>query len=126
MRPDDEPAPPLFLRARSLPVACPQYHVQPSGAVAGRPSLVAYYGWVSNHGYNANDRLGDRDYVLDNVRDSDARSLELLRKWGVAYVLGENLRRHEHAAGADPDLYLDGKLRRVYRAGRYELFQVLP
>ncbi len=101
--------------------------MQPSGAIAGRPSLVAYYGWVSNHGYNANDRLGDRDYVLDNVRDSDERALELLRKWGVAYVLGEHLRRHEHAPGnADPDLYLDGKLRRVYRAGRYELFQVLP
>jgi len=35
-------------------------HVQPSASLAGRPSLVAYFGWVSNHGYNANDRLGDR------------------------------------------------------------------
>ena len=102
------------------------YHVQPSSAVAGRPSLVAYYGWVSNHGYNANERLGDRDYVLDNVRDSDPHALALLRKWGVRYVLGEHLRRHEHAdAAADPDLYLDGKLRRVHRSGRYELFEVL-
>ena len=47
--------------------------------MAGRPSLVAYYGWVSNHGYNANERLGDRDYVLDNVRDSDPHALALLR-----------------------------------------------
>ena len=28
------------------------YHIEPSGSIAARPTLVAYYGWVSNHGYN--------------------------------------------------------------------------
>ena len=63
--------------------------------------------------------------MLDNVRDSDPRAHELLLRWGVRYVLSEHLRRHEHAdPQADPDLYLDGHLRRVHRSGRYELFKV--
>jgi hypothetical protein len=33
---------------------------------------VAYFGWVSNHGYNANERLGDRDYVIkEMLKDQD-------------------------------------------------------
>jgi hypothetical protein len=47
-------------------------HVQPSASLAARPSLVAYFGWVSNHGYNANERLGDRDYVIkEMLKDQD-------------------------------------------------------
>jgi hypothetical protein len=105
------------------------YHVQPSGALAGRPSLVAYYGWVSNHGYNANERLGDRDYVLDNaLKGSDPRAVELLRKWGVKYVLGEGMRRHARTPeeARDPALFLDGNLRHAHTDGRYELYEVLP
>jgi hypothetical protein len=103
------------------------YHIQPSLAVAGRPSLVAYFGWVSNHGYNANERLGDRDYAMDNaLKDSDEHAYFLMRKWGVRYVLGEHIRHHANAPNKpDANLFLDGKLRRVATYGRYELMQVL-
>lgn len=101
------------------------WHAQPTLSLAGRPSLVAYFGWVSNHGYNANERLGDRDYVLKNaLKDSDEHAHFLLRRWGVRYVVGDNMPRHPRKAGADPDLYLDGKLKRVFQSGHYELFQV--
>ena len=46
-------------------------HVQPSASLAARPSLVAYFGWVSNHGYNANERLGDRDAVIRDLLQDD-------------------------------------------------------
>ncbi len=46
-------------------------HVQPSASLAARPSLVAYFGWVSNHGYNANERLGDRDTVIRDLLQDD-------------------------------------------------------
>lgn len=102
------------------------YHVQPSGALAGRPSLVAYYGWVSNHGYNANERLGDRDYAMDNAcKDSDPHAYALMRKWGVRYVLGEWIKKHDRQTGHNPDVFLDGQLKRVFSSGRYELFQVM-
>lgn len=102
------------------------YHVQPSGALAGRPSLVAYYGWVSNHGYNADERLGDRDFVMENaLMDSNTQAYALLRKWGVKYVLGENMRIHSrNNPSLDENTYLDGNLVRVHRAGRYELLEV--
>lgn len=78
---------------------------------------------------------------MDNVaKDSDPYAYQLLRKWGIRYVLGEYIRKHErpsqreheearsrglaHVPPFDPDSYLDGQLRRVYRAGRYEVFQV--
>ena len=113
--------------ARDAVIMHSNYHVQPSGAIAARPSLVAYFGWVSNHGYNANERLGDRDYVLDNcLKDSDENAYFLMRKWGVRYVLGEHLRTHPNTnADNDPDLYLDGKLQRKITYGRYDLLQVL-
>jgi hypothetical protein len=101
------------------------WHVQPSGALAGRPSFVAYYGWVSNHGYNADERLGDRDYVLDHVySQSDARASGILRKWGIRYVLVEHGREPEAPAGAQPGVFLDGGVVRVHTAGRYDLLQV--
>ena len=37
------------------------YHIEPCGSLAGRPTLVAYYGWVSNHGYNTHERLKVRN-----------------------------------------------------------------
>ena len=100
------------------------YHVQPSSAIAGRPSLVSYYGWVSNHGYNSHERLGDRDYVMDNaLKDSDEHAYNLCRKWGVRYIVGENMRTHQRAQ--ESDLYLDGKLRKVHQVGRFILLEVL-
>ncbi len=63
---------------------------------------------------------------MDNaLKDSDPHAYDLLRKWGVRYVLGEYIRKHPRGPGADPQLYLDGKLRRVHQEGRYECFEVL-
>jgi hypothetical protein len=67
-------------------------------------------------------------------------SFPLLRRWGVRYLLGEYLPRHHRpteqayndarASGQtppafDPDLYLDGNLKRVFAAGRYDVLEVL-
>ena len=63
-----------FIRAntpRDAVIAHSNQHVQPSASLAARKSLVAYFGWVSNHGYNANERLGDRDYILSNLLKDD-------------------------------------------------------
>jgi len=99
------------------------YHVQASGAIAARPSLVSYFGWVSNHGYNANERLGDRDYAMDNaLKASDERTVFLFKRWGVRYVLGMGMRRADDVREADT--FLEGKLKRVFRAGPHELYQV--
>jgi len=105
------------------------YHFQPSSSLAGRPSLVAYYGWVSNHGYNANDRLRDRDYVMDHaLQDADPEAYFLCRRWGVRYLPGEHMRRHDRpsrgSAGFDEAVFLEGHLRRVHSAGRYDLLEV--
>ncbi len=107
-----------------------------------------------SHGYNYYDRDKDRNMVLANaLKDSDDEAYQTARRWGVRYILGENLQRHhrprqqEHeealararaaAAGSkvaapeggvppfDPDLYLDGQLKRVFSAGRYDLLEVL-
>ena len=101
-------------------------HVQPSFSLAGRPSLVAYYGWVSNHGYNAGPRLTDRDYAMDNLlHASDGHALDVLRVWGVRLVVAEHARRHADGdGGADGNTYLDGHLHRVFQRGRYEIFAV--
>ena len=78
------------------------------------------------------------------------QTTELLFKWGVRYVLGEWLPLHfrqseadaaerelayrttpdgERAAqpplGFDANLFLDGGVRRVFRAGRFDVLQVL-
>jgi hypothetical protein len=62
------------------------------------------------------------------------------RRWGIRYILGEWLPKHHRpsqqayedaqAAGQplppyDPDLYLDGQLKRVFSAGRFDLLEVL-
>jgi hypothetical protein len=102
-------------------------HVQPSFTLAGRPSLVAYYGWVSNHGYNAGPRLTDRDYAMDHLlRASDEHALDVLRVWGVRLVVAEHARGGGDDGGGAPDghTYLDGWLHRVFRRGRYQVFEV--
>ena len=77
-------------------------------------------------GYNGNDRLGDRDYIMDNaLKDSDEHAYNLCLKWGVRYILGHYMRKHGRAPGAPRDLFLDGKLRLVHQEGGYELFEVL-
>jgi hypothetical protein len=152
-------------------------HVQPSASLAARPSLVAYFGWVSNHGYNANERLGDRDTVIRDLLQDDnpvrcaggtrARgcgagahpfpltlpryttrprqdTVYLLHKWGVRYVVTENVHRHDRPSerawreakaaaergeavegpAFDADVYLNGAVTRVFRAGRFDVFRV--
>jgi hypothetical protein len=37
------------------------YHIIPSLSLAGRPSLLAYTGWMWSHGYNYHDRDNDRN-----------------------------------------------------------------
>jgi hypothetical protein len=61
-------------------------------------------------------------------------------RWGIRYILGEWLPKHHRpsqqayedaqAAGQplppyEPDLYLDGQLKRVFSAGRFDLLEVL-
>jgi hypothetical protein len=122
-------------------------HITPAGCLTGRISLIAYNGWMWSHGYNYGERENDRAYVLDNaLKDSNPEAYNRLRRWGVRFVLGENIARHhrpsrvawEEAAAAaaaskregevapyEEDLYLDGQLKRVKTVGRYELFEVL-
>jgi hypothetical protein len=123
-------------------------HITPSGLLAGRTSLLAYNGWMWSHGYNYYERDRDRNHVLANMlKDSDSETYNVLRRWGVRYVVGEWTPRHNRPRQQeweeakkrkeanpsdnsivvprfDPDLYLDGMLRRVFTAGRYELFVV--
>ena len=70
-------------------------HISPAGALSGRISLVGYNGWMWSHGYNYHERDRDRTYVLENaLKDSDPQAYNLLRRWGVRYVLGEHLATH--------------------------------
>lgn len=115
-------------------------HITPAGCLAGRPTLVAYNGWMWSHGYNYYERDRDRNGMLENaLKDSDPHAYGLLRRWGVRYVLGEWLPRHHRpseqayreavAEGRTPpafdqDMYLDGNLKRIFSAGRYDVLEV--
>ena len=96
-------------------------HISPAGCLAGRPSLVAYNGWMWSHGYNYGDRDRDRQcvvgvcpsympasppphpaplflrrYVMANaLKDSDPEAVNAMRRWGTRYVLGESMRHHD-------------------------------
>lgn len=75
------------------------HHVMPSGLLAGRPSLLAYTGWMTSHGYNFGERDRDRTHVLTHaLRDADARAEAALRRWGVSYVVGEWIPRAPRAS----------------------------
>ncbi|RYE83851.1 MAG: hypothetical protein EOO65_03250 [Methanosarcinales archaeon] len=113
----------------------------------GRTRAAA--GWMWSHGYNYHERHRDREAIMANaLKDSDQHAYNLMRRWGVRYVLGENMHRHhrpsedayrqalaEKAAQPDnpdlyvphfdADMYLDGMLKRVASAGRFEVFEVL-
>jgi len=105
-------------------VAHSNSHVQPPASLAGRPSLVAYYGWVSNHGYNANERLGERDYILSNaLKEEDGQAVELLLKYGIKYVLSENGNVAEHPR-SNPDVSLGGAVIKAHSQGRYTVYRV--
>jgi hypothetical protein len=86
--------------------------------------LVAYYGWVSNHGYNANERLGDRDYLMDNVLlpEVDERVLSIVDKYGVRFILaeGDGVKYQGH----NGPLYQGGRVAQVLTQGRYRVFEV--
>ena len=70
-------------------------HITPAGCLSGRISLVGYNGWMWSHGYNYHERDRDRGYILDNaLKDSDVQAYNLMRRWGVRYVLGEHLAQH--------------------------------
>lgn len=61
---------------------------------------------------------------MDNaMKDSDPGAYNALRRWGVRYVVGENM-AHHGGAGAR-ELYLDNQLKRVYTRGRFEVLEVL-
>ncbi len=104
-------------------------HITPVGLYAGHPSLISYNGWMWSHGYNYYDRDTARKTVIDHMlKDSDQNAYNIMRRWGTRYVLGENAfkwPRDETAEDFDPDVYLDGNLKRVFKAGRFELFEVL-
>jgi hypothetical protein len=115
-------------------------HITPAGCLAGRPTLVAYNGWMWSHGYNYGPRDADRAYVHENsLKDSDPNAYNAARRWGVRYILGESMPRHhrpeqqraeEAKARGEPsefdsDLFLDKNLKRVYQNGRFDLLEVL-
>lgn len=104
-------------------------HLSPAGYYAGRQVLVSYTGWVSSHGYNFHARNRDREFIMPNLlKDSDPEVYTALRRWGVRYVLAERPIEHPRDTqkeGFDPDLYLDGQLKRLHQAGRYHLLEVL-
>jgi len=100
-----------------------------------------------SHGYNYYDRDRDRKYVHENaLKDSDQEAYNGMRRWGVRYLLGEHMPTHhrprqqqyEEAVARkaadpndaaevpafDPDSYLDGQLKRVFRSGRMDLLEV--
>lgn len=100
-------------------------HRSLSGMLAGKPSLVAYDGWMWSHGYNYGDRHTDRNTIVDHlVKDSDPENYQRMRRWGVRYVLSENT-YHWPTKRNNPSVFLDGKLKRVHQSGRFELFEVL-
>ena len=79
-----------------------------------------------SHGYNYYDRDRDRQYVLSNcLKDSDPEAYNGMRRWGVRYVLCEWCPRHPRRPGADPDMFLDGQLKRIFTRGRYEVLEVM-
>ena len=122
------------------------FHIMPSSAIAGRPTLVGYTGWMWSHGYPYHDRDRDRKLVMDGaLKDSDNEAYQAARRWGVRYVLGDELQEHHRASkqrweeakaraaadpsapqppAFDPDSYLDGQLKRVHRIGRLQLLEV--
>ncbi len=56
-------------------------HITPVGCLAGRPTLVAYNGWMWSHGYNYYDRDRDRNVMLENaLKDSDPGSYGAMRR----------------------------------------------
>lgn len=120
-------------------------HIIPSGCLAGRVTLVAYNGWMWSHGYNYYDRDRDRTYAIDNaLKDSDNNAYQAMRRWGVRYVLGEWMPKHERPSerahkdalerrATDPnvvvpdfnaDAFLDGQLTLIKHVGRYDLYEV--
>jgi hypothetical protein len=165
---EDQLATGEWIRAHTAPKAVMLHgdiHITPSDTVAGRPTLVAYNGWMWSHGLPYGDRDKDRRYILDNaLKDSDAEAYGLMRRWGIRYVVGENMRTHhrpseaahqealarEAAAGTDaaaaaaaaaapgvprlgklpspptydPDSYLSGQLKAVFRRGRFIVLEV--
>ena len=132
-----------WIRANTPPKAVfahRDFHIMPSSALAGRPSLVGYTGWMWSHGYPYHDRDRDRKLMIDGaLKDSDNEAYQAMRRWGVRYILGDGLAEHHSprkqrwqeakAAGQplpeyDPDAYLDGSLKRVHRVGRMDLLEV--
>jgi hypothetical protein len=121
-------------------------HITPTGTLAGRTALISYNGWMWSHGYNYGDRDRDRQYVLNNVfKDSDNEAYNAARRWGVRYVLCEWCTKHHRAREVeyneavarrrsdpsvplpayDPDLFLDGQMKRIFSRGRYDVIEVL-
>jgi len=96
-----------------------------SGMLAGKPSVVAYDGWMWSHGYNYGGRHADRQTIMEHlVKDSDVDNYNRMRQWGIRYVLAENPRVWP-TARKNPQVFLDGKLRRVHQSGRFQLFEVM-
>jgi hypothetical protein len=101
-----------------------------------------------SHGYNYYERDRDRNYVMANaLKDSDNDAYNLCRRWGVRFLLGEWIAKHHRpkqqeweeakarkeanpqdesivVPNFDPDAFLDGQLRRVFSAGRYDIYEV--
>ena len=100
-------------------------HITPSGTLAGRTALISYNGWMWSHGYNYGDRDRDRQYVLGNcLKDHDQEAVNAMKRWGVRYVLCEWCQKHSRAPNGDPDMYLNGNLKRIYSRGRYDVLEV--
>jgi hypothetical protein len=100
-------------------------HRSPVGMLAGRPSLASYDGWLWSHGYDYGERHNDRNWVMGHVvEQSNDMAYQKLRRWGVRYVVAAH-KPQPDGNGPDKNLFLGDQLKRIFKNGRYQVFEVL-
>lgn len=98
-------------------------HIQASGLIAGRPSLLGYTGWMWTHGYDYHARDHDRNHVLDNInKASDKRTESGLYNWGVKYVVTSN----DYSPRPINSTFIDGKVKHMFQSGPFHIYKLAP
>ena len=90
----------------------------PPSPTLRRPSAAALQGYNFESADKSHNRLTDRDTIMrDMCKESDQEVYNLLRYWGVKYVLGEYKR-------CGRDVTIDGRLTKQFERGRYSVWRV--
>jgi hypothetical protein len=94
-------------------------HNHPILTMSQRVEVMGYRGWLWSWGVNYEARQRD----VEAMFRGDARSSELMRKYGVGYVVIGPNERHEVGANAS---YFEQRYALAYRSpqGEYEVFEV--